>query len=127
MLDKRKFYIDGKWVAPSKPNDFEVINPSYEEPCAIISLGCEEDVNLAVKAAQKSFSTWRETSKEERVSLIQKLYEIYKSRWDEMSKSISSDACLSPSNLQHPLLSPKQYLPNQMALRFPQHPAGKVK
>tara|TARA_Y100000590_G_scaffold137523_1_gene157475 strand:+ start:5770 stop:7200 length:1431 start_codon:yes stop_codon:yes gene_type:complete len=91
MLDKRKFYIDGKWVAPSKPNDFEVINPSYEEPCAIISLGGEEDVNLAVKAAQKSFSTWRETSKEERVSLIQKLYEIYKSRWDEMSKSISTE------------------------------------
>ena len=26
MLDKRKFYINGKWVSPSKPNDLEVIN-----------------------------------------------------------------------------------------------------
>ena len=26
MLDKRKFYINGEWVLPSKPSDFEVIN-----------------------------------------------------------------------------------------------------
>ena len=39
MLDKKNFYINGKWVSPSKPNDFEVINPSTEETCAIISLG----------------------------------------------------------------------------------------
>ena len=51
MLDKRNFYINGKWTAPSKTNDFEVINPSYEEPCAVISLGSAEDTNLAVKAA----------------------------------------------------------------------------
>ena len=28
MLDKRKFYIDGKWVSPSKPNNFDIIKPS---------------------------------------------------------------------------------------------------
>ena len=28
MIDKRKFYINGQWVSPSKPNDYEVINPS---------------------------------------------------------------------------------------------------
>ena len=37
MLDKRKFYIDGKWVDPVKKNDFEVINPCNEDPFAIIS------------------------------------------------------------------------------------------
>ena len=39
MIDKKKFYINGQWVEPNKPNDFEVINPCNEEPCAIISLG----------------------------------------------------------------------------------------
>ena len=48
MLDKRNFYINGKWVKPSKSNDFEVINPSNEEPFAIISLGSKEDTNAAV-------------------------------------------------------------------------------
>jgi len=91
MLDKRNFYINGKWVAPSKPNDLEVINPSNEEPFAIISLGDVADTNSAVKAAKEAFSSWKQTSKEEKISLIQKLYEIYKSRWDEMSEAISME------------------------------------
>ena len=91
MLDKRNFYINGKWVPPSKPNDFEVINPSNEEPFAIISLGNEADTDSAVKAAKEAFTSWRKTPKEERISLIQKLYEIYKSRWDEMTKAISME------------------------------------
>ena len=49
MLEKRKFYINGKWVEPSKVNNLEVINPSNEESYAIISLGNENDSNLAVK------------------------------------------------------------------------------
>jgi len=27
----RNFYIDGQWVAPARPRDFEVINPATEE------------------------------------------------------------------------------------------------
>ena len=27
MLDKKNFYINGKWVKPSKANDFEVLSP----------------------------------------------------------------------------------------------------
>ena len=90
MLDKRNFYINGKWVSPSKSNDFEVINPSNEEPFAIISLGDEADTNSAVKAAKEAFTSWSKTSKEERISLIQKnVLKIYKKRWDEMTKVIS--------------------------------------
>ena len=55
MLDKRKFYINGKWISPFKPNDFEVINPSNENPYAIISLGYKEDVDAAVIAAKNAF------------------------------------------------------------------------
>ena len=91
MLDKRNFYINGKWTAPIKSNDFQVINPSNEELCAIISLGGAADVNSAVKAAKEAFSSWSQTSKDKKISLIQKLYEIYKSRWSEMAESISME------------------------------------
>ena len=91
MLDKKKFYINGEWVSPSKPNDFEVINPSNEQPCALISLGNIDDTNSAVKAAKESFPTWKETTKEERILLIQKLYKIYQSRSDEMTQAISTE------------------------------------
>tara|TARA_Y100000590_G_scaffold448452_1_gene585145 strand:+ start:648 stop:2078 length:1431 start_codon:yes stop_codon:yes gene_type:complete len=89
MLDKRNFYINGKWVTPSKPNDFNVINPSNEETCAVISLGNIEDVNLAVNSAKEAFPSWSKTSKEERISLIEKLYEVYNSKWSEIAESIS--------------------------------------
>ena len=39
MLDQKKFYINGEWVSPKKPNDIKVIDPSTEEECAVISLG----------------------------------------------------------------------------------------
>ena len=91
MLDKKKFYINGKWVDPIKPNNFEVINPSTEETCAIINLGSSEDTNSAVGAARKAFDTWKDTSKDERVKLLEKLLEIYKSKWNDMTNAISTE------------------------------------
>ena len=91
MIDKRKLYINGEWVDPHKKNDFEVINPSNEEVCAIISLGGVEDTNSAVNAARKSFLDWSQTPKDERISLIENLYKIYKSRWEEMTEAISTE------------------------------------
>ena len=89
MLDKRNFYINGKWVKPFKQNDYEVINPSNEESCATISLGSEEDVNLAVKSAKHAFQSWNGIDKKEKILLLEKLYQIYESKWDEMTHAIS--------------------------------------
>jgi aldehyde dehydrogenase (NAD+) len=89
MLEKRDFYINGKWVKPFKANDFEVINPSNEEPYAIISLGSKEDTDAAVKAAKEAFVEWKETSKEERIILLEKLLKIYKKRFNELAEAQS--------------------------------------
>jgi aldehyde dehydrogenase (NAD+) len=43
MLEKRGFYIGGRWVARACRNDLEVIDPSSEEPCAVIPLGAQAD------------------------------------------------------------------------------------
>ena len=91
MLDKKKFYINGKWVEPVNKNEFKVINPSTEEVCAIISLGSSDDTNAAVKAAKSAFETWKETSKEERLNLLEKLLKIYNSRWDDMTDAITTE------------------------------------
>ena len=91
MLDKKNFYINGKWVEPVNKNECEVINPSTEEVCAIISLGSSDDTNAAVKAAKSAFETWKETSKEERLNLLEKLLKIYNSRWDDMTDAITTE------------------------------------
>ena len=87
--EKKNFYIDGQWVQPSTPNNFEVIDPSTEEVCAIISLGSESDTNLAVEAAKKSFSAWWNTSKEKKLELLNKLLNIYQRRSSDMAQAIS--------------------------------------
>ena len=91
MLEKKDFYINGQWVKPSISNDFEVINPSNEEPFAIISLGSKEDTDAAVKAAKETFVKWKETSKEERINLLEKLLKIYKKRFNELADAQSME------------------------------------
>ena len=87
--EKKNFYIDRQWVQPSTPNNFEVIDPSTEEVCAIISLGSESDTNLAVEAAKKSFSSWWNTSKEKKLELLNNLLNIYQKRSLDMAQAIS--------------------------------------
>ena len=91
MIDKRNFYINGKWVKPTKPNDLEVINPSSEEAFATISLGSKEDTDAAVKAAKNAFVIWKETSKEEKIILLEKLLNVYKKRFNEMAEAMSNE------------------------------------
>ena len=75
MLDKRSFYINGSWVEPQITNDFNVIDPSTEEPCAFISLGSEADTNKAVDAARSAFEGWMFTPKNDRLKLIENILE----------------------------------------------------
>ena len=88
MIEKRNFYINGSWVPPKNPKDIEVINPATEKNCAVISLGSKEDINDAVLAAKEAFKTWGFTSKEERLSLLEVFYSLYKKRWNDITDAI---------------------------------------
>jgi aldehyde dehydrogenase (NAD+) len=89
MLDKRKFYINGEWVAPLVANDLEVLNPATEKPVAVISMGNAGDIDRAVAAAKNAFATYSRTTTEERLALLEKLLEIYKRRYEEMAQTIT--------------------------------------
>ena len=89
MLNKKNFYIDGKWASPIEPRNYKVIDPANEEPCAEISLGGKKDIDKAVSAAKKAFESLAFSKKEERLELLEKLYVIYKKRWAEMAKLIT--------------------------------------
>ena len=88
MIEKRNFYINGSWVPPKNPKDIEVINPATEKNCAVISLGSKEDINDAVLAAKEAFKTWGFTSKDERLSLLEVFYSLYKKRWNDITDAI---------------------------------------
>ena len=89
MIDKKKFYINGSWVEPKNQNEIQVINPASEKSCAVISLGGKEDIHDAVTAAKEAFKSWGFTSKEERIAHLEKLYELYKKRWNDIAEAIT--------------------------------------
>ncbi|MEX0317995.1 MAG: aldehyde dehydrogenase family protein [Ruegeria sp.] len=91
MIEKRDFYINGQWVAPSQPNDFQVIDPSTEEPCAVISLGGQTDTDAAVAAAKAALPGWMATPVEERIALVEKLADVYKTRGEDLAQAMSTE------------------------------------
>lgn len=70
-------------------HDFIVINPSNEEPCAVISLGSQADTDAAVESARRSFSAWAATPPETRIALVERILERYQARAEEMAEAIS--------------------------------------
>ena len=89
MIEKRQFYINGAWVDPIEGRDHHVIDPSTEDPCAVISLGGQADTDAAVAAAKDAFPAWMATSPADRIALVEKLLEIYQSRGEEMAQAMS--------------------------------------
>ena len=88
MNNNQKFYINGKWVNPISKDILDVTNPANEDIIAQISLGNKEDLDVAVNAAKKSFNSWSTSSVDLRIELLNKLKDIYQSRFDEMTKAI---------------------------------------
>ena len=91
MIDHLKFYIDGAWVDPVTPRTADVINPATEEPAARISLGSAADVDKAVAAARRAFETYSQTSREDRLALLEKIIAIYERRIPEIAAAVSSE------------------------------------
>jgi aldehyde dehydrogenase (NAD+) len=91
MKDLRKFYINGEWVDPLATEEMALINPATERQIAVITLGSAEDVDRAVAAAKTAFASFSQTSKEERLRLLENLVGIYNERYETMAQSITAE------------------------------------
>lgn len=68
-----------------------MIDPSTEESIATIALGNEADVDKAVAAARAAFPAFAATTKQERLALMRRLLEVYKSRYAEVAETLSRE------------------------------------
>lgn len=91
MLDRRQFYINGKWVNPAKANDFEIINPATEEAFAVISLGDQADTDAAVSAARNAFKSWQHSTKSERIALLKSIQSEYAKREEDIAQATTME------------------------------------
>jgi aldehyde dehydrogenase (NAD+) len=91
MIEKRQFYINGQWVDPISGRDHSVIDPSNEDPCAVISLGSAADADAAVASAKAALSGWMATPAAERIALVEKLIGIYQTRGEDLAQAMSAE------------------------------------
>ena len=89
MIENRNFYINGAWVPPVVARDYAVIDPSTEDPCAVISLGDQADTNAAVAAASAAFPAWAATDPQTRADYVKAILAQYEARVEEMAEAIS--------------------------------------
>ncbi len=91
MREHLQNYIDGKWTDSIGGKRHEVISPSTEEPISAITLGTVADVDAAVAAAKRAFKTFSQTTREERVALLDRIVEEYKKRIPDLAQSMAEE------------------------------------
>jgi len=91
MRDYLDFYIGGEWVAPAEPRTLDVINPADESVAGRISLGSAADVDRAVAAAKAAFPAYSETTREQRLELLQAIAAEYQKRYAEIAEAITEE------------------------------------
>jgi len=97
MREYLKFYIGGKWVDPVEPRTLEVDNPATEEASGTIAIGSSADVDKAVKAARKAFAGWSQSSREERLDVLQAVLAEYQKRAGDLAEAVTEEMGAPPS------------------------------
>ena len=105
-----QFYIDGSWVDPSSNETIAVINPATEAVITQVGAGQSDDVDAAVAAAKAAFETFSQTTRDERLALLDRIIEVYSSRIEDLAATVSDEmgaplwlakAAQAPAGLGH--------------------------
>ncbi|WP_019553387.1 aldehyde dehydrogenase family protein [Propionispira raffinosivorans] len=85
-LDKvYKLLIGGEWVEAEGGKTFEAVCPATGEVLASCALASKQDVDKAVKAAWKAFSSWKKTSPAERAAFLLKIADLVDENADRLA------------------------------------------
>jgi aldehyde dehydrogenase (NAD+) len=86
-----KIYVNGAWIESKATEYLEVVNPATEQVIAEVARGTEEDVDVAVAAANDAFVGWSTTTVEERVSVLRALAGVIEKNAEEVTSTIVSE------------------------------------
>ncbi len=91
MFIRDKFFIGGRWIAPSGKETIEVHNAGNGQVMGRIPAGGAKDVDAAVAAARGAFDKWAQTSPEKRAEFLDKISAGLKARADELARIIAQE------------------------------------
>ncbi|MBD9638871.1 aldehyde dehydrogenase family protein [Ensifer sp. ENS07] len=91
MREYTRLFIDGEWVQPFVSRVVELSDPSTDTPFARVAMGGAVDVDRAVAAARRAFTTFSQTTVAERLALFDRIIAAYEARMDQLSAVIAEE------------------------------------
>lgn len=84
-------FIAGEWQPILSDDRFQVVNPSSGKPSDMLGLSSAVDVDRAVDAARRSFPSFSQLSKVERLDMFDALIVAYEAQMPVMAEAISTE------------------------------------
>lgn len=93
LARKKRLLIGGEWVDAANGETFDTVDPATEKVLAKVAAGGKEDVNRAVVAARKAFTSgaWPITQPAQRGKLLWKIADLMEKHADELAHIESID------------------------------------
>lgn len=117
MHNLQQFYINGEWVKPTEREVLDVYNPATDQVVSQICLGTAADVDLAVAAANQAFISFSQTSKDERIALLERILQAYDERKADLIAATTEEMG-APLGLSSQAQVPAGYNHIQVALKL---------
>lgn len=84
-----QFYIDGRWMDPISRETMDIVSPADGATCGQVALGSAADVDRAVAAAKRAFTSWSATTPAERRAVLEKIVEVYARRSNDIADAMT--------------------------------------
>lgn len=91
MYENLALYIDGAFVPAQGRKTEAVVNPASGEVLGQLPHATREDLDQALAAAERAFTTWSKTSPIERSAILRKVAELARERAQDIGRNITLD------------------------------------
>lgn len=82
-------YVDGKWLGTAAT--FSAVNPANQQPLARIPESTAAEVDAAVAAARRAFTTWKTVNPAVRADYLHRIGDAVKGRERELAEAITAE------------------------------------
>ena len=91
MYENLALYIDGAFVPAQGRKTEAVVNPASNEVLGQLPHATREDLDQALAAAERAFTSWSKTSPLERSAILRKVAELARERAQDIGRNITLD------------------------------------
>jgi succinate-semialdehyde dehydrogenase/glutarate-semialdehyde dehydrogenase len=91
MYPDVSLYINGQWTTGAEGRSEPILNPATGEKIGTLAHATKPDLDMALKAADDGFKTWRKVSPYDRYQTLRKAANIIRSRADDIGKLMTQE------------------------------------